>query len=236
MQSGFVSIKSQLGLLSKRLADPDIEAMLPDMADMVRLVEEDIGLSVGNCPIRTCRLEVRGNRAKLPPGFYEIADVQHRFFRSKPTDLPCDRLAVDNCTCGSNQCSCGYYPSGYDKALWEDYSVEGCWLKSPVKSENLQLVYYSLPVDSEGIPMIKQGHEMAFQAFVLAIRADTRYHTKEVQKYESREAWQEYEKRCGYARAKDRVGSRGRQAAAGNLNNDPYKVLRGRGGGGRRGW
>lgn len=216
-QSAFVTISSLLPQLKLRLADPNIDGMLPDLAEMVTLVEQQVGISYGNTPIKRIKLDVVGHKAKLPADFYSIADINENIV-SRVTlqqNVP-DFLTID---AFYNT----YWTNNYDKALWEDYVQEGCYLRCPQIGGLIWLRYFALPVDSDGIPMIKKGHEEVFMSYVTAIRAQTRYMVKEIQKYEQTQAWAEFEKQCGYARAKDGNPSRKRLAAAAQINNNPYK-------------
>lgn len=231
-QSAFVTIRSLIPQLKLRTADPNIEGMLPDMADMVRFVEENVGLTSENTPVKTIRLDVVGHKAKLPPDFYKIAD-EGGCGVVRGEGFPKDFFGIDVAGGYNN----GEGTGDYHKPLYEDYTVEGCWLKTPHhKGGVVHLRYFSLPIDSENIPMIKKGHEEAFMAYIVMIRQQTRYMQREIQYYEKEKDLQYFQQQCGFARGKDNNPSRRRLSQAGQINNDPYKQSRNYGGGNRGGF
>lgn len=216
-QSGFVTIRSLIPQLKLRTADPNIEGMLPDMADMVRRVLECIGISHENSPLKRIRLTIVGHKAKLPPDFYKIAE-EGGCGVLRGAGFPKDFFSVDDF---------GSDGQGYEKRIFEDYTIEGCYIRSPHHGGSVNLVYYSIPIDSEDIPMIKIGHEEAFMAYIVMIRMQTRYMQKEIQAYESEKYMGYFNQQCAYARAKDSNPSRRRLGQAAAINNNPYKMLGG---------
>lgn len=152
------SLKSLLPLLTLSTGNANIDQLMPELAQMVNIVERNLGLSEDALHQKTAlRLKVCRSFAELPADFFREQEI---------LDYCLDPLYENDitaCTCNCDPCHCGYtlYTQQCGTFHFHDVSLE-----CPFKTGTVSFTYWAIECDAMGLPMVLDDHVDAFIAFV----------------------------------------------------------------------
>lgn len=155
------SITSILPMLKMQSGNPDLDRWRPELAQMVPMLERNLGLSDEALHKREAiNVEVKQSVAQLPVDFFEPrGDIIDFALSHTVRDMTC-------CTCNCIPCTCGFW-------FWYngcgDFSFGDTILRCPFRDGSVSFEYWGLEMDEEGLPMILDSHVPAFNAFAISI-------------------------------------------------------------------
>lgn len=155
------SIASILPMLKLQSGIPHIDQFKPELAQMVPMVERNLGLSeAALIKKQSGDLEVSRSVVDLPVDLFEPIEISD--FCIPPIILN----GIKYCTCNQQSCCCGF------RFLMDgsgDFSFGDTLLRCPFTSGTINFWYWALQMDEEGLPMILEGHVEAFNAFAIQL-------------------------------------------------------------------
>lgn len=151
------TIQSILPMLTLTTGKKDMAQMEPELAQMVAMVERNLGLRADTLPRKDATIDIVQTMGDLPADFFQEEEL---------TDACMTNPVPDRCSCHCSPCCCGHQAA-----------IEGCGdftfydttLQAPFRAGTASFRYWALVIDPKGLPMVPEDHIEAFVAFVSAL-------------------------------------------------------------------
>lgn len=174
----------------------DIEKYGEHFYAWVLEAEKQIGTYNGMHKVLNYKItnDVATTLTPLPDDIYQLLDADFCNQYSYYTGASNNFRTSCNCGCSvANNCSC---------IKW---FVNGCYIQSSRKVEEVNISYLAIPLDDDGFPYVKETHLSAIIAYIKFMLIQGRFDEGKVamQIYNTR--YREWILRCREARSKDEV-------------------------------
>jgi len=210
------SLESILPLLKITSGRPDIDQFLPELAQMVGMVETNLGLSENALHGKNAiNLPVERGQAMLPVGFFKENQILDLCLDPRLFDMTC-------CQCRCSPCHCGYTfiheQGGY-------FSFHDNVVDCPYKTGTISFSYWSLEMDREGLPMVMEDHVEAYMAYVNTMFKLGEMNSGQIGGNVYQINKQNWESQSLYTRSRDNVPKFLNVKLAADVTSSPFKFV-----------
>lgn len=189
----FSEIKNHVLLSSK---NTDIEQWSEHIYSWTIDAERQIGTFNGLHKVMGYKIENGEGKTltPLPDDVYQILDINFCGQSAYYTGVSNHFNTQCNCGCaGANNCTC---------IKW---FINGCYIQTSRKIEEVNVSYLSMPIDDEGFPYVNQNHLDAIVAYVKYMMLQARFDEGKVPMSVYNTRYREWIMRRDAARSKDEI-------------------------------
>lgn len=210
------SLDSLLPILKIQSGNPNIDQFLPELAQLVPVVERNLGLSNKALhKMDAINVEISRGQGLLPVGFFEEDQILDMCLDRRLLDLSC-------CNCRCKPCHCGYSFIHENGGVFHFHDQV---IDAPYSTGTVSFSYWSLELDREGLPMVYEGHVEAFNAYICQLFKQGEMNSGTVSPAIFRENERVWDKQSLITRSRDNVPKFYQVRLAADVTGSPLKFL-----------